>query len=98
MKKVLYILFFRPLTISAQDPLTSLEELPQHHELVTIKNKDRSVHTLWVYPEVSEKVHIICKGIVLGFCHTGEAKDASEANKIGREEGVRILLILLTEL
>jgi carboxymethylenebutenolidase len=41
---------------------------------------------------------VIYEGAGHGFFRTGEAKDASEANKKGREEGMKRLLKLLSEL
>ena len=50
--------------------------------------------------KVNNKIYlpVIYEGAGHGFFRTGEAKDASEANKKGREEGMERLLKLLSEL
>lgn len=59
MKKLLFLILFVPVLLSAQAPLERLENSPRHHEWVDVKNGERTVKSFLVYPEVSEKVPVV---------------------------------------
>src|ERR1700728_851049 len=60
MTRIMALLLLTPFSVSAQDwARQELEKSPRHREWAVIKHDGRTVHTLVVYPESSEKTPVV---------------------------------------